>query len=352
MIPSAGVSTRARPHLPAGVVWWPRWVGPILTTGLRWRRVVRRGTAGVRGGFGEVHDRGDVEHEPDPARALAARRPRGELLAELAADLQAADSGLEFVYRCLDRLVADGQLYDAVIVVDRPPLGRQAFRSGRRPLDGGWAEEVALSGPVGLHTDPPVDDGGYLDAAADLIAVALRLDNLRYDSLHDPLTKLYNRRSFDDQLLQAVSRARRYEDAFTLVTIDLDLFKIVNDSYGHAGGDEVLRAIGAAMRRALRQSDVAARTGGDEFALILPGGDSDVVAPLIERLRDGVRALDRDLPVDFSVGIASCPGDADTVEALAALADTRLYADKARRRAERAERGERDDRPNPRRADG
>src|SRR5438128_2365011 len=169
--------------------------------------------------------------------------------------------------------------------------------------------------------------------------VALRLDNLRYDSLHDPLTKLYNRRSFDDQRVQAVSRARRYDDPFTLVTIDLDLFKVVNDSYGHAGGDDVLRAIGAAMRHALRQSDVAARTGGDEFALILPGGDADVVAPLIERLRDGVRALDRDLPVDFSVGVASCPGDADTVETLTALADTRLYADKARRRAERAERG-------------
>src|SRR5438067_168497 len=102
-----------------------------------------------------------------------------------------------------------------------------------------------------------------------LVAVALRLDNLRYDSLHDPLTKLYNRRSFDDQLVQAVSRARRYDDPFTLVTIDLDLFKIVNDSYGHAGGDDVLRAIAAAMRHAIRQSDVAARTGGDEFALIL-----------------------------------------------------------------------------------
>ena len=282
---------------------------------------------------------GRGEHEPDPARPPGLRRPRAELLAELAADLQASESGLEFVYRCLDRVVTEAQLQDAVIVIDRPPLGRQAFRAGRRPLDGGWAEEVALGGPVGLHTDPPLDDGSQLDAATDLVAVALRLDNLRYDSLHDPLTKLYNRRSFDDQLVQAVGRARRYDDPFTLVTIDLDLFKVVNDSYGHAGGDDVLRAIGAAMRHALRQSDVAARTGGDEFALILPGSDADVVAPLIERLRDGVRALDRDLPVDFSVGVASCPGDADTVETLTLLADTRLYADKARRRAERAERG-------------
>ena len=73
---------------------------------------------------------------------------------------------------------------------------------------------MALGGQVGLHTDPPVDDGGHLDAATDLVAVALRLDNLRYDSLHDPLTKLYNRRSFDDQLVQAVSRARRYDEIF------------------------------------------------------------------------------------------------------------------------------------------
>jgi diguanylate cyclase (GGDEF)-like protein len=288
-----------------------------------------------------------AEHEPDATRPPGPGRPVAELLADLAADLQAAESGLEFVYRCLDRVVAEWQLHDAVIVIDRPPLGRQAFRVGRRVLDGGWAEEVALGGPVGLHTDPPFDDGGHLDAATDLVAVALRLDNLRYDSLHDPLTKLYNRRSFDDQLLQAVSRARRYDDPFTLVTIDLDLFKVVNDSYGHAGGDDVLRAIGAAMRHALRQSDVAARTGGDEFALILPGGDGGVVAPLIERLRDGVRALDRDLPVDFSVGLASCPSDADTVEALSALADTRLYTDKAKRRAERAERAAQDGRGEP-----
>lgn len=290
-------------------------------------------------GAGELNDEGSAENKSDAPRPQSATRARTELLVELAADLQAADSGLEFVYRCLDRLVAEARLRDAVVVIDRPSIGHQAFRAGRRPLEGGWAEQVALSGPAGLYTDPPLGDVGQLDAVADLIEVALRLDNLRYDSLHDPLTSLYNRRSFDDQLLQAVSRARRYEDSFTLVAIDLDLFKLVNDNYGHAGGDDVLRAIGAAMRHALRQSDVAARTGGDEFALILPGSDADVVAPLIERLRDGVRALDRSLPVDFSVGVASCPADADTVEALTAVADTRLYADKARRRAERAERG-------------
>ena len=276
-----------------------------------------------------------AQEDPVPARRSNPTPLRASLIAELASDLQAAESGLGFVYHCLDRLIAEGQLRDAVIVVDRPPIGRQAFRAGRRTLDGGWAEEIALGGPVGLHTDPPLDDAG-LDAAAHLVAIALRLDNLRYDSLHDPLTSLYNRRSFDDQLLQAVSRARRYEAPFTLVAIDLDLFKVVNDQYGHAGGDDVLRAIGNAMRQALRQSDVAARTGGDEFSLILPGGDADVVPPLIERLREGVRALDRDLPVDFSVGIASCPGDVDTVEALSKLADERLYEDKARRRAARA----------------
>jgi diguanylate cyclase (GGDEF)-like protein len=276
-----------------------------------------------------------AQGQPDPSRPPASIRT--SLLAELASELQAAESGLGFVYHCLDRLIAEGKLRDAVIVVDRPPFGRQAFRAGRRALEGGWAEEVALAGSVGLHTDPPMDDPG--SAVADLVAIALRLDNLRYDSLHDPLTSLYNRRSFDDQLLQAVSRARRYDAPFTLVAIDLDLFKLVNDQYGHAGGDEVLRAIGNAMRQALRQSDVAARTGGDEFSLILPGGDPVDVPRLIERLREGVRALDRDLPVDFSVGTASCPSDVDTVEALTKLADERLYADKARRRAARAKQG-------------
>jgi diguanylate cyclase (GGDEF)-like protein len=275
-----------------------------------------------------------VDHQAgtgDPATA-ARRRSPASLVADLAGDLQAADSGVDFVYRCLDRLMADWQLRDAVIVVDRPPFGRQAFRAARRPLAGGWAQDVALGGEAGLHTDPPVAaDADVLAPLLDLVVVALRLDTLRYDSLHDPLTGLYNRRSFDDQLARAVGRARRYDSPFTLVLIDLDHFKAVNDEYGHPAGDEVLRAIGEEMRRTLRSSDVAARYGGDEFALILPEADSDLAPRLVDRLRDGVRALRRELPVDFSTGLASCPDEADSVEGLTKLADDRLYQAKGRR---------------------
>src|SRR5207248_11448926 len=99
---------------------------------------------------------------------------------------------------------------------------------------------------------------------------------------------------------------------------------------GHAAGDAVLRAIGIELRRAIRRGDVAARIGGDEFALILPDTDSTFVPSLLQRLRQGIRKPAQDVPVEFSIGIASCPGEADTPDELSRLADQRLYSAKGR----------------------
>ena len=118
-----------------------------------------------------------------------------------------------------------------------------------------------------------------------LCVLALRLDVLRYDAWHDPLTGLYDRRSFDRLLEMAIARSTRYGWPFTLVLLDLDHFKNINDEHGHQAGDAALRDLGERFRRALRFGDNAGRIGGDEFAMILPNTEADLVPALLDRVR-------------------------------------------------------------------
>src|SRR5687768_9436278 len=193
----------------------------------------------------------------------------GPVLPGLVGALADAPSGVGFIAEALDRLVTEWELRSAVAVIDDAMLGLQLFTPGRRPLDLSWPPSAVLSRGPGIHTDPTVvDEAEELAAIAQLCSVAFRLDRLHYESLHDPLTGLYNRRGFAGQLAQAVSRSVRYGWAFGLVLIDLDQFKSINDRLGHQGGDAVLREVGERLRHGLRSGDVAARVGGDEFAIL------------------------------------------------------------------------------------
>jgi diguanylate cyclase (GGDEF)-like protein len=245
-------------------------------------------------------------------------------------ELAGNESGLAIIYHALDSLVAEHDLADAAVVIDEPGVGRQVFRAGRKPLDDPGGEAL-LDAPPGLYTDPALRPGS-VDASlvTSLCVVALRMEMLRYDSWHDGLTELFDRRTFDRLLDMSVARSVRYRWQFTLVLVDLDDLKAINDSEGHQEGDAALRALGERFQQVLRFGDNAARIGGDEFALILPSTDPDDVPPLLERIGSsqvGARACP-----PFSYGVAQCPTEAETTAELMALADRRLYEAKAARR--------------------
>jgi diguanylate cyclase (GGDEF)-like protein len=243
----------------------------------------------------------------------------------LAREIATTESGIALIYRALDALVQQLGLDDAAVVLDEPGIGRQVFCAGRRPL-GPDDEELLVSEP-GLYTQPALGEQGFDRALMlSLCMLALRLDVLRYDAWHDPLTGLYDRRSFNRLLEMAVSRSSRYGWPFTLVMVDLDDLKVINDQFGHPAGDAALRDLGERFRRALRFGDNAARIGGDEFALILPNTEAALVPTLLRRI-ESAPGFERPCP-QFSYGYAECPRDAAEAEDLIRLADMRLYEEK------------------------
>lgn len=146
----------------------------------------------------------------------------------------------------------------------------------------------------------------------------------------DPLTGLRNRRAYDELLDGEIARADRTGRSFALVVGDLDHFKWVNDRFGHPTGDVVLRRVAAELEQADRRVDVAARLGGEEFALLLPDTDAEGAHLVAERVRQRIRrAFHQDpVPMTMSFGIACYPDDGADAEALFGAADSALMAAK------------------------
>ena len=129
------------------------------------------------------------------------------------------------------------------------------------------------------------------DAVRSVCQLSLSLHLARYSAAHDALTNIANRRTFDAALQTAAVQSSRYGWAFTLVIADLNELKSINDSSGHAAGDDVLRLFGFALRRSVRAGDTAARIGGDEFAVILANADGSEVDSFLDRLRETLAPL-------------------------------------------------------------
>ncbi len=160
------------------------------------------------------------------------------------------------------------------------------------------------------------------------------LRKLRYNAGTDSLTGLNNRRIFEEQLNREINRGSRHGSIFSLLSLDLRKFKSVNDTYGHATGDEVLRGVARACAEVLRASDTTSRTGGDEFAILLPEAERASAQALAERIARKFQAYALDIAPDTSVaidyGIAIFPEDGHDAATLFASADKALYANKQR----------------------
>lgn len=163
----------------------------------------------------------------------------------------------------------------------------------------------------------------------------LRLERL---SLVDPLTGLYNRRQFESVLASEFARWQRRESSIALIMLDLDHFKLVNDTWGHQAGDRVLVTLARILVAAVRREDMPARVGGEEFAIIMPDVPGDEALQAAERLRALVAASLFDIGVEtveirISIGVASTDmQDVRDAATLVRLADEALYRAKQRGR--------------------
>lgn len=197
----------------------------------------------------------------------------------------------------------------------------------------------------GFHLEGEVWNLPKYVVAVGMILILLedQIEHNKYLALHDELTGLPNRRLFQDRLANALERARRTTSQAALLLIDLDRFKLVNDTVGHHIGDELLKHVGQLFVGRVRRTDTVARTGGDEFSVVLEEpmnrADATHVAQMLTQLLDSPILLEgHTVHIGASVGIAIFPDDAGDVEALCIAADLRMYASKraARTREDRA----------------
>ena len=203
-----------------------------------------------------------------------------------------------------------------------------------------WASIFAL-GPAlfyyfpQVHVEAEVWNLPKFIVAIGMILLLLedQIEHNKYLALHDELTGLPNRRLFQDRLTYALERARRSGAQTALLLVDLDHFKKVNDTLGHHVGDLLLERVGAICTGRVRRSDTVARTGGDEFSVILEEpisrADAEHVShSLIQLLTEPLQLDDHTVRIGASVGIAIYPDDAADMESLCIAADLRMYENK------------------------
>lgn len=223
-----------------------------------------------------------------------------------------------------------------------------SLRNGRRPSHGrSWLFFAAASLTLLVHASVEAISPGTLQEVAGVFEIATiallgggfvllygadrdELRRLQAAAELDPMTQLYNLRVFRTLADARLAAATNDRTPLAVAVLDLDGFKDVNDTFGHPAGDRALRLVATAIRASLRASDVAARYGGDEFALLLNGCDAPSADRILHRIRNTVAALSSAAgePVSLSAGIASFPECGGGIDELVQRADAALLAAK------------------------
>ena len=259
-----------------------------------------------------------------------------------------ADHGIERINRSFERLT--GYALDEVRGLD--PLSLSASAEGLAPIDGirevlsrqgAWQGEMILRGRDGALLPTWISifavagpDGGtshYVYSAIDISEAKAQAERIRQLAFYDSLTGLPNRALVMDRLGQALVGSQRSRRPHAVLFIDLNRFKEINDTQGHATGDAVLVAVAQRFRNVVRSGDTLARLGGDEFLLLAEGAGEAEVALLGERLAESlhepVQVRDQVFAIGASIGVALFPGDGDDAETLLKHADIAMYRAKA-----------------------
>ncbi|RMG55076.1 MAG: EAL domain-containing protein [Gammaproteobacteria bacterium] len=223
-----------------------------------------------------------------------------------------------------------------------PELARLHEEADQRLLrDGGQVQyEVAMEVPgeepchllvhKHLYEHQPAGERIIVGTLFDITEQKRIERRLAYEASHDQLTGLVNRHEMQRIMARTHARAERYGEPFTLVLVDLDHFKIINDNYGHAAGDRILVAFARIARQLTRETDTVARWGGEEFLFLLDNTDALHAAGFAERLRTRIEATpidigNQEVHITISAGVASYPEDATAISELLTLADNTLF---------------------------
>jgi diguanylate cyclase (GGDEF)-like protein len=269
------------------------------------------------------------------ALASAHRPPRWQVFAAPLL-LLGAVSWIDYILGASVNLLA---LYFVPLLVAGWHLGKKGAVLFTALATAAWLAQVVASGAV--QWSPLVWAINTLATATGFLVVAIlvallrnAIDRERDHARTDPLTGLANRRQLEEGAGVPLALCRRIGSAATMVSVDLDNFKAVNDTLGHQRGDDVLRAFGDILRRFVRTSDFAARMGGDEFCLFLPDTSALEGSVLMDRIRAAAEASPMFRSCDVSLSIGSYTEDPvhSELEAMLSAADARMYEAKRSRK--------------------
>jgi len=174
----------------------------------------------------------------------------------------------------------------------------------------------------------------YLEAAKPVIESKILTQKLRETSLKDGMTGLYNRRFLEEFIDKFMKQAQRNNETYSVLMLDVDFFKSVNDTYGHDIGDKVIVAIGKVLQNSIRESDLAIRYGGEEFLVLLHNANDEGTMQVAQKIHDAFGGIEFDIghgesfKKSISIGIAKYPKDGDTIWKCIKFADTALYVAK------------------------
>jgi diguanylate cyclase (GGDEF)-like protein len=196
--------------------------------------------------------------------------------------------------------------------------------------------DAVLAEPVPDHHDDQASSVDLIDKYLRLTANklhrhTLELEELAEQVIRDPLTGLFNRRYLEESFGREIGRAKRGKSPIGVLMIDIDHFKRINDSFGHAAGDTVLAAVARCMRSLTRSEDILCRYGGEEFTLVMTGASREVARERAELIRKGVRRLEIESggravgQVTISIGVAIYPEDGANMEETMRASDAALY---------------------------